>query len=143
MGDAVFRRIYSQSGVFQRVVLDNIAKKGKVQTRAGNAVAEDTQRRQVERMTDDFAQWHSLLKGEAPNRPVDVILANLADLRENRRQSIVAPTPADETMLSQSLSALTRNNTALPKDLARMLNEVDTEFRAVATAATTSCAAWA
>jgi len=136
MGDAVFRRIYSQSGVFQRVVLDNIAKKGKVQTRAGNAVAEDTQRRQVERMSDDFAQWHALLKGEAPNRPIDVILVNLADLRENRRQSAVAPTPADETMLSQSLSALTRNNTALPDDLARMLNEVDTEFRAVATAAT-------
>ncbi|MCX7561651.1 type VI secretion system membrane subunit TssM [Sulfitobacter sp. F26204] len=135
MGDAVFRRIYSQSGVFQRVVLDNVAKKGKVQTRAGNAVQEDTQRRQVERITDDFAQWHALLTGEAPERPIDVILANLADLRENRRTAAVAPTPADETLLSQSLSALTRNNTALPGPLSAMVNEVETEFRAVATAA--------
>ncbi|KIN75143.1 Type VI secretion protein IcmF [Sulfitobacter noctilucae] len=138
MGSAAFRRIYSQSGVFQRVVLDSVKSKSKVQTRAGNAVAEDTQRRQVERISDDFAQWHALMTGSDRSRPVDVILANLGDLRENRRQASVAPTPADETMLSQSLSALTRNNTALPDDLARMLNEVENEFRAVATAATMS-----
>ncbi|MFK7836785.1 MAG: type VI secretion system membrane subunit TssM [Sulfitobacter sp.] len=136
MGNAVFRRIYSQSGVFQKVVLDSVKQKGKVQARAGNAVAEDTQRRQVERISEDFAQWHALLKGADRARPIDIILANLDDLRENRRQAAVAPTPADETMLSQSLTALTRNNTALPEAMGRMLNEAESEFRAVATAAT-------
>ena len=138
MGDAVFRRVYSQSGVFQRVILDSVSNKGKVQTRAGNALAEDTQRRQVERISEDFTQWHLLLKGDERARPVDVILANLSDLRDNRRQAAVAPTPADETMLSQALSALTRNNTALPDTLGNMLNEVESEFRAVATAQTMS-----
>lgn len=138
MGDAVFRRVYSQSGVFQRVILDNVANQGKVQTRAGNALAEDTQRRQVERISEDFTTWHLLLKGDDRARPIDVILKNLSDLRDNRRQGAIAPTPADETMLGQALSTLTRNNTALPETLARMLNEVESEFRAVATEATMS-----
>ena len=136
MGDAVFSRVYSRSGVFQRVVLDSLSERGKVQTRAGNAASEDTQRRQVERITEDFAQWHALLKGEQGNRPIDLILNNMRDLRENRRQSAMAPTPADEAMLSQFLSALTMNNTALPDPLARMLNQVEGEFRSVAQDAT-------
>ena len=137
MGDAVFNRIYSRSGVFQRVVLDSVANSDKAQARAGgNALAEDSQRRQVERITDDFAQWHALLKGEQGQRPIDVILSNLRDLRENRRQAAMAPTPMDETMLSQFLSALTMSNTALPEPMARMLNEVESEFRAVAQDAT-------
>ena len=136
MGDAVFRRIYSQSGVFQRVVLDSVASGAKDQTRAGTALGEDTQRRQVIRISEDFAQWHALLKGDERSRPIDVVVANLGDLRDNRRQAAMAPTPADETLLSQSLSALTRNNTALPEVVGSMLNEVESEFRAVATAAT-------
>ncbi|MGC1504440.1 MAG: type VI secretion system membrane subunit TssM [Sulfitobacter sp.] len=104
--------------------------------RVGDAVEEDIQRRQVERLTDDFADWHALLTGEAPERPIDVILANLSDLRENLRQSVVAPSSAHETKRNRSLSALTRNNAVLPDDMARMLNAVDSEFRADATAVT-------
>lgn len=136
MGNAVFKKLYSQSGVFQKVVLDSLSQKGKVQTRAGNAVQEDTQRRQVERISDGFAQWHDLLKGEDGQRAIDFILRNLGDLRENRRQAALAPTPADETLLSQTLAALTANNTALPDPVARQLNEIESEFRAVAQEAT-------
>lgn len=138
MGDAALTRIYQRSGVFQRVVLDSVTSGDKAQARAGggNALAEDSQRRQVERISEDFAQWHALLKGEQGNRPIDVILSNMRDLRENRRQAAMAPTPMDETMLSQFLSALTMNNTALPEPMARMLNEVESEFRAVAQDAT-------
>lgn len=137
LGDAAFKRIYSRGGVFQRVIMDSLSSGGKSQARAGgNAVSDDTQRRQVERITDDFAQWHLLLKGEEGARPIDVILANLRDLRENRRQSAVAPTPADETLLNQLLSSLTMNNTALPDTLARILNEAESEFRSVAQDAT-------
>jgi len=57
MGDAMFRRVYSRSGVFQRVILNNLSNRDKVQTRAGgNALAKDTQRRQVESISEDFAQ---------------------------------------------------------------------------------------
>ena len=136
MGNAVFKKLYAGSGVFQKVVLDSLSQKGKVQTRAGNAVAEDTQRRQVERISNDFAEWHQLLKGGEKQRAIDFILQNLGDLRENRRQSALAPTPADETLLSQTLAALTANNTALPDPMARQLNEIESEFRAVAQEAT-------
>lgn len=132
LGDAMFRRVYSRSGVLQRVLLDSVASSGKVQTRASGAAAEDSQRQQVERISQDFAQWHALSAGEQGGRPIDVVLSNLRDLRENRRQAAMAPTPMDETMLSQLLSGLTMNNTALPDPLARMLNQVETEFRAVA-----------
>ncbi len=138
MGDAIFSRIYSTSGVFQRVALDSFKNKGKVQNRVGGGggAGEDVQRRQVDRITDDFAQWHSLLDGEIGQRPVDLLLTNIGDLRENRRQAAVAPTPADEAMLSQTLSALTLNNTALPMVMGRLLNEIETEFRAEAQDAT-------
>lgn len=136
LGDAALARVYSRSGVFQRVILDSVAERGKAQNRVGGAVEEDSQRRQVERITEDFAQWHALLKGESGLRPIDLILLNLRDLRENRRQSAQAPTPADETMLNQFLSTLTMNNTALPEPLAVMLNKVDGEFRSIAQDAT-------
>ncbi|EEW58477.1 type VI secretion protein IcmF [Ruegeria sp. TrichCH4B] len=135
MGDAVFSRIYSQSGVFQRVAMDSFRNSSKVQAQAGaagQAGAEDLQRRQVERISNDFAQWHSLLKGEPGQRPIDIVLSSLGDLRENRRQAAVAPTPADEVMLNETLLALTMNNTALPAPLARLLNEAETEFRSEA-----------
>ena len=135
MGDAVFSRIYSQSGVFQRVAMDNFRNSSKVQTQAGAAGqghGEDLQRRQVERISNDFAQWHSLLNGEVGQRPIDIVLASLGDLRENRRQAAVAPTPADEVMLNETLLALTMNNTALPAPLARLLNAAETEFRSEA-----------
>ncbi len=137
LGDAVMFRIYNQSSVLQRVVLDSVTS-GKSQNRAGNAVAEDTQRRQVELISDDFENWHVLLKGEVGARPIDLILASLRDVRENRRTAARSPTPMDETMLSQFLSALTANNTALPEPMANLLNEMEREFRAVAEDATMS-----
>lgn len=136
LGNAVWYKIYQGSGVLQRVVLDSVTSRTKAQTRVGNAVAEDTQRRQVERISQDFQDWHALLKGPEKQRPIDLILGNLRNLRENRRQAARAPTPADETLLGQSLAALTANNTALPKPVAQMLNEIDSEFSAVAREAT-------
>ncbi|PTW46560.1 type VI secretion system membrane subunit TssM [Rhodovulum kholense] len=131
MGDAAFSRIYSRSGVFQRVVLDAVQARGKSQVRAG-AVSEDSQRAQVQRISDDFADWQRLLTGEPGARPIDAVLANLAALRENRRNAALAPSPADETLLRQTLSALTMNNSALPPDLGRMLSAVEAEFRSEA-----------
>ena len=136
LGDVAFQRLYARSNVFQRVIMDSLKGQAKNQARAGGLDQQDGERAQVARISADFAQWHQLLKGEAPQRPIDVILANLRALRENRRQAAMAPTPADETMLSQALSTLTMNNTALPKPQARMLNQVEGEFRSVAQDAT-------
>ena len=67
MGDAVFKRIYSKSGVFQKVALDSFKARGKVQAQAGaagQAHGEDMQRRQVKRSRTILpvaqpAEWRS------------------------------------------------------------------------------------
>ncbi|MBQ2261498.1 MAG: type VI secretion system membrane subunit TssM [Loktanella sp.] len=136
MGDAAMQRVYSRSGVFQRVVLDSLSDQTKNQARPGGAAPEDDQRAQVERITNDFAIWHDLLGGTAGERPIDLVLANLRDVRDNRRNAARAPSPADETLLSQYLSTLTMNNTAFPAEIAGFLNQVEREFRSVAQDAT-------
>ena len=138
LGQAVWYKLYQGSGVLQRVVLDSVTNRTKSQSRVGNAVAEDTQRRQVERISADFQDWHALLKGSDKQRPMDIILGNLSTLRDTQRQAARQPSPADETLLSQALTALTANNTALPEPVARMLNEIESEFSAVAREATLS-----
>jgi type VI secretion system protein ImpL len=135
LGNAVMNRIYSRSGMFQRVVIDSLRDGEKVQARAGG-VEEDSQRRQVERITEQFANWHILLRGAEGQRPVDALLANLAKLRENRRTAAAAPSPTDEQLLQPILSTLTMNNTSLPEPMAQFMNQAEGEFRAVAQNAT-------
>lgn len=136
LGGAMMQRIYGRSGALQRVVLTYLRDSAKVQERAGNALAEDTQRRQVERITEQFEDWHILLTGTPGQRPIDAIMINLGAVRDNRRQAARAPTPVDEQMLQSALSALTANNTALPETLGRLLNGAESEFRSVAQDAT-------
>ncbi len=133
--DAAFTRIYHRSGVFQRVILDAVRSGGKTQARAGS-VSEDGQRRQVERITDAFKLWHVLLEGEPGARPIDAILASIGKLHENRYVASRSSTPADDQMLQQRLSALTINNSSLPKPLAGLMTDVEDEFRTVAEDAT-------
>lgn len=132
---AAFRRMAARGGVFQRIVLQHIAEGRKNQGRAG-ATGEDTQRRQVERITEKFENWHVLLKGEQGSRPIDVILKNLSDIRDAKRNSATRPTARDDELLQPLLLALTRNNTALPEALAGLLNEAESEFRSAAEDAT-------
>lgn len=134
LGDAVANRIYARSNIFQRMVIDSLRDGEKAQDRVG--VNEDSQRRQVERISDEFKDWHVLLNGDPGGRPIDAILASLATLRENRRVAATAPTPADDQTLQQVLSAMTMNNTSLPKPMANLLNEAEGEFRTVAQDAT-------
>ena len=133
--DAAFTRIYHRSGVFQRVILDAARSGGKAQTRAGGA-SEDSQRRQVERIADAFKPWHVLLDGEPNARPIDALLDTVSKLHENRYVSARSTTPADDQMLQQRLSALTINNSSLPKPLAGLMSDVEAEFRTEAEDAT-------
>lgn len=128
IGDAAFGRIYSRSGVFSRVVLDYVASGDKIQERAGNAVSEDSQRRQVERITEDFEPWHLLMAGEEGRKPIQIMLNDLMAVREVQRQAEINASIADQTMMAQALSKLTRDNSTLPEPVARMLNSVENEF---------------
>ncbi len=136
MEDAMFTRLSARSGIFQRVALQSVQAGRKDQNRAGGGVAEDTQRRQVERITKNFEAWHLLLKGEEAKRPIDAILFNLGKIRDDRRNAAIRPTARDDEMLHPLLLALTRNNTSIPEHLGRLLNEVEGEFRSVAEDAT-------
>ncbi|SFJ82182.1 type VI secretion system membrane subunit TssM [Jannaschia pohangensis] len=141
MGDAAFRRIYQQSGLFSRVVLDSLGNRGKSQEQvgsSGSAVAEDAQRIQVERIAAAFEQWHALARGERNSRPLDAILSIIDELRNNRRLALTAPSATDEQVLQTVLTRLTGSNGSLPPQLAGWLNEMDREFRAVAQDATMS-----
>lgn len=137
MGNAVFGRIYSRQGVFGRVFMDSLRSRSKNQSRAGaGGLAEDIDRRRAERLTSDFARWHMILQGAQGSRPIDLVLQQLASVQENRTNAFHVSTPADETMLNQTLTALTRNNSAMPDVIGRMLTGLEKEFRAAAEDAT-------
>lgn len=137
LGDAAFTRMYSGSGTFQRVLLGYVQDQGKSQERpGGGAVEEDSQKRQVERITDAFRLWHEVAKGDLGARPVDALLKSIGELRDNRRLAATSPTPADDAMLNQLLSALTTNNSSLPEPLANLMTEIEDEFRTIAEDAT-------
>lgn len=137
LGSAAFDRIYSRSGVFSRVILENLGNRAKIQTRAGSGgLAEDIDRRRVQRISDDFKDWQSLVKGDFGNRPIDFMLKAYASVQENRSNAVFAPTPADDQMLSQALTALTRTNAGAPAAIATMNSAVETEFRTAAENAT-------
>ena len=130
-----FRQVEGQSSAMQRVMLNWVRDRAKVQDRAGT-VSEDSQERQVERISDAFKNWQALLRGEEGARPIDAVLKNIAALRDNRRLAATSPTPADDQLLQQLLSSLTQNNTALPEPLAEQMTEIEGQFRTVAENAT-------
>ena len=135
--NSVYRRMWNNSSILQRIALDFVSGSAKSTERAGG-LEEETQRRQVERITDEFEDWHALVRGEPGQRPIDAIVAQIGQVRDNRRQAALAPTPMDEQMLQPLLASLTANNTAYPDDVGRLLNEVEREFRSVAEDATIS-----
>ncbi len=139
LGDAAYDQMYARSGVFQRVILEFLGGRAKNQTRAGpggGGQAEDPERARARRITEGFSDWHKLVDGDLGNRTIDFMLEGYAQVQENRTNAFYAPTPADDQMLSQVLSALTRTNAGAPDVIARMNSAVETEFRTVAENAT-------
>ena len=138
LGDAAISRVWARSSSLQRIVIESVRDGEKAQDRAGGggALAEDTQRRQVERITEEFEVWHLMLRGDQGARPIDAVLAGLGEVRVNRRNAAIAPTPIDEQNLQAILSSLTANNSSLPEPLGGWLNEAEGEFRSVAQDAT-------
>ncbi len=140
IGSSIVGRLVSSSTGASRAAVEYLRDSAKNQQRAGG-LSEDTQRRQVERIVEEFADWHDIapIDGNAelvPESPLFGILAQIGQIRDNRRQSALAPTPMDEQMLQPLLASLTANNTAYPRDVGRLLNEIESEFRSVAEDAT-------
>lgn len=77
-----------------------------------------------------FKPYQNWIEGEAGNRPIDVLLRNLNDIRENLL--VVANYPSQAGPANEKLRLLVVNLrgtvSRLPKPLARMISEVTDEF---------------
>ncbi len=133
LGDAMFSRLYSQSGMFSRVILDQVGD-GRDQQQAGG-LSEDSQQRQVERIDKEFADWHALLRGDVGNRPIDGIIKNVAAIYVDRRSAANGGT-ANEAVFQNILSTLTMNNSSFPTPMARLLGSIEDQFRSASQDAT-------
>ena len=133
LGDAVFDRIWSRAGVFQRIALDYVVDRAKSTAQVGGrgGTAERTARGRAESLSRIHEGWHLLLRGDRPNRPIDVVLDNIASLRTVRRNAEYAPSQQDDRLVADALATLTAQNASLPEPLAGWLNEIAFEFRRV------------
>ena len=135
LGGSLFRQQAAQSGLLGRIVARYVADSAKNQNLPGGGaggLSEDTQRRQVERIGEAFEDWHLLMEGDRGARPIDALLIQIRELRANRFNASVNPTPADEQTLRAVLAAMTANVSRLPDPIEGWINEIDQEFRRVA-----------
>jgi len=131
-GDAVFDRIWSRAGVFQRIALDYAVDSAKSDARVGGGgPSEQTAQGRAEALSRLHEGWYVLLRGDPPNRPIDVVLDNIANLRTVRRNAEYAPSQQDDRLVADALATLTAQNSSLPEPLAGWLNEIAFEFRRV------------
>ncbi len=129
VGAAALQRVRSRAGGAQRILMDAVMNRDKSQESVGGGSA--SLRTPVEQIERQFEGWHVLLKGTEGQRPIDVLLSNLQNIRSNLRLSGTAPGQAD-MVLQQLLSALTNNNSQLPETMARLVNEAEQDFRSEA-----------
>ena len=84
--------------------------------------------RPVQRIEQQFEEWHVLLEGPEGQRPIDIVLADLAAIRDNLRLGATNPGQS-AALLPQLLSNLTRNNSRLPETVRNFVNEAERDFR--------------
>ena len=133
VGGQLASRFRSRSSGVQRILLDALSNGNKNQNRVNGSA--DSPTRAVERLEGQFSNWHVLLEGQPGQRPIDIVLADLAAIRDNFRIAEANPT-ASAALLPQLLSNLTRNNSRLPPKLREMINDAERDFRSEATDAT-------
>jgi type VI secretion system protein ImpL len=133
VGTALANRFRSRSGGVQRILLDALANNVKSQVRVNGS--SDSVTRPIEQIEEQFAEWHVLLDGPEGQRPIDIILADLAAIRDNLRLGVSNPAQS-AAVLPQLLSNLTRNNSRLPKTVSGLVTEAETDFRGEAADAT-------
>lgn len=140
LGSAAFQRLYSRSGLFNRVVLDYLSSSagGKIGNRVGvaGALEDNRDRRRAERITSDFEAWHAMLAGQSGQAMIDRVIASLDAIRDNRLNAGPGGASGANAALNQALTTLTRNNASLPDTVGRMLSSIEGEFRSAAEDAT-------
>ena len=134
VGSALQRRFVQRSSGIQRIILDSFTSNVKAQARV-NGTSGDGITRPIEQIEEQFKDWHVLLDGEVGQRPIDIILADMEAIRGNLR--LGASNPAQSAaVLPQLLSNLTRNNSRLPDQVAKLITDAEADFRGEATDAT-------
>ncbi len=91
--------------------------------------------RAVQRIEEQFRDWHVMLEGPEGQRPIDAVLADLATIRDNLRLASSNPSQS-AALLPQLLSDLTRNNSRLPEGLRAFVTDAERDFRNEASDAT-------
>ncbi|MFT6450771.1 MAG: type VI secretion system protein ImpL [Halocynthiibacter sp.] len=133
VGNSVVARMRSRSSGVQRILFDALTNGNKSQERVNGS--SDGMMRPIERIEEDFEEWHLVLEGAPGARPIDAILADLDAIRSNLRLADANPAQS-AALLPQLLSNLTRNNSRLPDALERLVNDAEEDFRADARDAT-------
>ena len=126
LGDAALRRLYNQSGTFSRVILEQVGD-GRAQNQL-DGPSEDSQRRQVELISNEFRDWHALLRGTENGRPIDGILQNISAVYVDRRTAANGGVN-NEAISQELLTQLTNANSAFPEAVRNILNGVEEQFR--------------
>ncbi len=140
VGDEASRRLLqrfiSQQGGVTRILFDsaNTRRDGKNQTRASGEP--DNALEPITRIERDFEQWHQLLEGESPNRPIDAVLQRLYDVWNNRAIEAQSDPAGALTELPRHLAALRQIQSRLPEPLARLVDEAADDLRLEARDAT-------
>ena len=137
VGSALQRQFITRSSGVQRILLDAFSSNVKSQARVSGSSGSsgDGITRPIEQIEEQFKDWHVLLDGPEGQRPIDIILADLEAIRGNLR--LGASNPAQSAaVLPQLLSNLTRNNSRLPDQVAKLVTDAESDFRGEATDAT-------
>ena len=128
----VNRQVSRTTGV-TRIIARAAADGAKNQQRVNGTA--DSVTRPIEQIEERFRDWHVLLEGPEGQRPIDIVLADLAAIRDNLRLGATNPGQS-AALLPQLLSNLTRNNSRLPDEIRDFVNDAERDFRTEASDST-------
>lgn len=139
IGDQVsrqaFDRLRSRSSGLQRIIFDALSSRktpGRVQPTGGDEPEANSLTAPIQRIQNEFTQWHLLLDGQAGQRPIDQLLGNLGRIWSNLRLSNSTPEQS-AALMPGLLNDLTGNNSQLPPTLSALVNDAEDDFRKGAT----------
>ncbi|MCC5973134.1 MAG: type VI secretion system membrane subunit TssM, partial [Rubellimicrobium sp.] len=133
ISDSVTSRFQQRSYGVQRILVDALLNSGKAQDRVSGST--NSLLRPIEAIENEFTDWHVLIEGQVGQRPIDVVLLDLAAVRDNLRLGETNPAQS-AALLPQLLSNLTRNNSRLPAVVRSFVNKAEGDFRNIASNAT-------
>ena len=140
VGNEMANRMRSRSSGVQRILMDAVmGKSGKTQAQAVAGGAAQAQTNSVtapiEAIAKEFEGWHLLIQGESGQRPIDTLLGDMGAVLANMQLADSNPEQS-AAALPTLLNNLTRYNSQLPDQMARMISDAEGDFRSGASEAT-------